>query len=185
MVTKQVSRRRMLDISFGAVGVAVIPVTGEAMDGRVLAPQVGDALVAVNDVRRAPLQPRDLRHGAPPILTWPMDPRTGLVRDGARFNQVLLLRLAGDRDEAHGGRLVAFSAVCTHAGCVVSAWRASDRLLLCPCHGSEYDPARMAAVVRGPAPLPLPRLPVAVVGGLVAVAGPFSAAPGGHTGRTD
>jgi rieske iron-sulfur protein len=114
-----------------------------------------------------------------------MDRRTGLVRNAAKFNQVLLLRLAGDRDEAHGGELVAFSAVCTHAGCIVSAWRAADRVLLCPCHGSEYDPARAAAVVAGPAPQPLPSLPLAVVGGLVAVAGAFSAPPGGHTARTD
>jgi rieske iron-sulfur protein len=180
-----VSRRRILDIGLGTVSAAVMPVTGDAADGRALGPQIGDALVAVSDAGHTALQPRDLRHGAPPVLTWPMDPKTGMVRDGARFSQVLLLRLAGDRDEAHGGSLVAFSAVCTHAGCIVSSWRAASRVLLCPCHGSEYDPARGAAVVVGPAPLPLPRLPLGVVDGLVAVAGPFSATPGGHTGRTD
>jgi rieske iron-sulfur protein len=180
-----ISRRRVLDIGLGAASTAMMPVTGRAADGRVIGPQLGDALVLVGVATHTPLQPRDLRHGAPPVITWPMDPKTGLVRDGAKFNQVLLLRLAGDRDEAHGGALVAFSAVCTHAGCIVSAWRAANRLLLCPCHGSEYDPARAAAVVAGPAPMPLPNLPLGVVDGLVAVAGPFSAAPGGHTGRTD
>lgn len=193
MATWLVSRRRMLDLGLGAATGAVIPradaavggAAAAAAPGRTRGPQLGDALVAVSDAAHAPLTPGAVRRGAPPLLAWPMDPRTRLVRDGAKFNQVLLLRLAGDKDDAHGGPLVAFSAVCTHAGCIVSAWRAASRLLLCPCHGSEYDPARAAAVVAGPAPQPLPRLPVAVAGGLIVVAGPFSAAPGGHTARTD
>ena len=185
MTGMMLSRRRLLDIGLSVGGTAMIPATGEAADARALGPQRGDALVTVSDGTQTPLQPRDLRHGAPPLITWPMNPKTRLVRNGAKFNQVLILRLAGDRDEAHGGALVAFSAVCTHAGCIVSAWRAANRLLLCPCHGSEYDPARQAAVVAGPAPLPLPSLPLEVVDGLVTVAGPFSATPGGHTGRTD
>jgi rieske iron-sulfur protein len=183
MVT-DISRRRVLDLGVGAAATAMMP-AAEAASGLPAGPQPGDVLVAVGDTARTPLTPGAVRRGAAPMLTWPMDRRTGLVRNAAKFNQVLLLRLAGDRDEAHGGQLVAFSAVCTHAGCIVSAWRAADRVLLCPCHGSEYDPARAAAVVAGPAPLPLPSLPLAVVGGLVAVAGAFSAPPGGHTARTD
>jgi Rieske Fe-S protein len=185
-MTKMVlSRRGLLDAGLGAATTVMIPAASEAADGRRLRPQLGDALVAVADPTHAPLRPGEVRRGAPPVLTWPMDFKTGLVRNGAVFNQVLLLRLEGDRDEAHGGSLVAFSAICTHAGCVVSAWLAANRRLLCPCHGSEYDPARAASVVAGPAPFPLPRLPVAVADGLIVVAGPFSAAPGGHTGRTD
>ena len=185
MVTCLVSRRRVLDLGVGAAATAMISEGAEAAAGATAGPQPGDALVTVGDAAHKPLTPGAVRRGAPPRLTWPMDPKTGLVRSGAKFNQVLLLRLMGDRDEAHGGPLVAFSAVCTHAGCIVSAWRAADRLLLCPCHGSQYDPARAAAVVAGPAPLPLPNLPLAVVDGRVTVAGAFSAPPGGHTGRTD
>jgi rieske iron-sulfur protein len=185
MVTCIVSRRRVLDLGVGAASTAMIPAMSSAAPAFAAGPQPGDALVAVDDAAHAPLTPGEVRHGAPPMLVWPMDSRNGLVRKGAKFNQVLLLRLQGDRDEAHGGQLVAFSAVCTHAGCIVSAWRAADRLLLCPCHGSEYDPARGAAVVAGPAPLPLPTLPVAIFNGLVTVTGPFSAPPGGHTSRTD
>ena len=182
MVT-EISRRRVLDLGVGAAATAVIP-AAEAASALPAEPQPGDVLVAVDDTAHTALSPGAVRRGAAPMLTWRMDPRTGLVRNAAKFNQVLL-RLAGDRDEAHGGQLVAFSAVCTHAGCIVSAWRAADRVLLCPCHGSEYDPARAAAVVTGPAPLPLPSLPLAIVGGLIAVAGAFSAPPGGHTARTD
>jgi thiosulfate dehydrogenase [quinone] large subunit len=55
----------------------------------------------------------------------------------------------------------AYSAVCTHAGCTV-AYYPSRRLVVCPCHGSVYDPAHGAAVVSGPAPYPLPALKAAV-----------------------
>ncbi len=53
------------------------------------------------------------------------------------------------------GRFVAFSAVCTHAGCTV-AWSGSG--FSCPCHGATYDAA--GKVTGGPAPLPL--TPIAV-----------------------
>ena len=51
-------------------------------------------------------------------------------------------------------RVVAYSAVCTHAGCTV-AYDAGSRLLACPCHGAEFDPTRGATPVAGPAQRPL------------------------------
>lgn len=59
------------------------------------------------------------------------------------------------------GTFVAFDAVCTHAGCTVE-WDATDRLLVCPCHGAAFDPARRAAVLGGPTDQPLTALPIAV-----------------------
>ena len=56
-----------------------------------------------------------------------------------------------------GNKVAAFDAVCTHAGCTVQ-YDQSQNLLVCPCHGAEYDPAHGAQVVAGPAPSPLTQL---------------------------
>ena len=59
------------------------------------------------------------------------------------------------------GDFVAYSAICTHQGCTVAY---KDGNLACPCHGSVFDPANGASVVAGPAPRPLPEIPVKVRG---------------------
>lgn len=60
------------------------------------------------------------------------------------------------------GTFVAFSAVCTHAGCTV-AWSGSG--FDCPCHGATYDAA--GRVTAGPAPSPLRPVPVRLDGASV------------------
>ena len=62
------------------------------------------------------------------------------------------------------GDFVAYSAVCTHRGCTVGY---KDGKLACPCHGSVFDPAKDGAVEAGPAPSPLPQIPVEVRNGEV------------------
>jgi len=47
------------------------------------------------------------------------------------------------------GKFVAFDAVCPHAGCTVG-YSATNDLIVCPCHGSEFNPAT-GAVEQGPA----------------------------------
>jgi Rieske Fe-S protein len=61
------------------------------------------------------------------------------------------------------GRVVAFSAVCTHMGCQVAP---AGKQLHCPCHGSQFD-ATTGAVLHGPATKPLPGVPVRVENGQV------------------
>ncbi len=55
------------------------------------------------------------------------------------------------------GETVAYSAVCTHQGCTVG-YDPQRQLLVCPCHGSTFDPARGAKVLSGPATRPLEKL---------------------------
>ncbi len=57
--------------------------------------------------------------------------------------------------------VVAYSRVCTHAGCLVG-YNSSARLLVCPCHGAEFDPANGAQPIAGPAPRPLPSIQVRI-----------------------
>lgn len=52
----------------------------------------------------------------------------------------------------------AFSAVCTHLGCIVG-FDSTIRQIVCPCHDGHFNPAN-GAVVSGPPPRPL--APVAV-----------------------
>ena len=58
------------------------------------------------------------------------------------------------------GHFVAFSAVCTHAGCQVE-FDQQNETFLCPCHGSVFS-ATSGAVLSGPAPSSLPAIPVHV-----------------------
>jgi ubiquinol-cytochrome c reductase iron-sulfur subunit len=78
--------------------------------------------------------------------------------------------------------VVAFSKVCTHAGCAVTLYRSplyqptsQPPGLVCPCHYSTFDPRRAAKVVFGPAGRPLPQLPLAIApDDTLVAAGPLS-----------
>jgi Rieske Fe-S protein len=62
------------------------------------------------------------------------------------------------------GEYRAFSAVCTHVGCILN--KIADGTIDCPCHGSEFRITN-GAVVAGPAPTPLPRKKIKIRGGKV------------------
>ena len=126
-----------------------------------------------------------LKLGDDPALAWSLDPKTKEPRDGTRLNQVLLMRFdpatlgSAEKPRAADG-VVAYSAICTHQGCTVTDWLTAKQVLQCPCHQSEYDPRRGAKVVAGPAPRPLPALPLKLAGDVLVVAGPFSDRVGGE-----
>jgi ubiquinol-cytochrome c reductase iron-sulfur subunit len=58
--------------------------------------------------------------------------------------------------------IVAYSRICTHVGCPVGLYEETTHHLLCPCHQSTFDAAKGAEVIFGPAPRPLPQLPLTV-----------------------
>jgi len=76
---------------------------------------------------------------------------------------------------------VAFSKICTHAGCLVAEREGDD--IVCPCHFGKFDMTDGAAVTGGPPGRPLPQLPITLTssGELIAT-GDFegSIGPGGE-----
>jgi len=82
--------------------------------------------------------------------------------------------------------IVAYSKICTHAGCAISLYRTPmfdptdpKPALVCPCHYSTFDPADGGSVLFGPAGRKLPMLPLQVDGsGTLRAAGNFDEAIG-------
>jgi rieske iron-sulfur protein len=128
------------------------------------------------------IKPDDLKAGGPPVRAWPKDPASAVIRKGSRLNEVVLVKLdpaeLDDDTRAHAADgIVAYSVVCTHAGCPITAWvkqaSGDDNVLKCMCHNSEFDPRRSAQVVFGPAPRRLAALPLALSDGALSVAASF------------
>ena len=146
-------------------------------------PQKADLLVVSEGEHAGQIiTPQDLKIGGPPVRAWPKDPKTSVIRNGSRLNEVLVVRLdpaeLDDETRAHSADgIVAYSIICAHAGCPVTAWvkeEAGDKdVFKCVCHNSEYDPRQSAQVVFGPAPRRLAALPLAIAGGSLTVAAAF------------
>ena len=71
-----------------------------------------------------------------------------------------LLQLPPDRMALAPHGLVAYSKLCTHAGCPVGLYRADGHKLTRPCHQSTFDVLEAARPAFGPATRPLPQLPI-------------------------
>jgi rieske iron-sulfur protein len=179
-------RRALLRAALGTGVFICAPRHAAAQPGdpKTQRPQAGDRFVFAGGERIGEVVTAgDLLAGAPPIMVYPMDPSSRVVRDGSRLNQILLVRLASDELDADARArsadgIVAFSGVCTHAGCDVTLWRSETRRFRCPCHESEFDPRDSGRVVGGPAPRRLPRLPVKLVDGVIVAGGSFMGRPG-------
>jgi len=108
-------------------------------------------------------------------------------------NSVVVIRLDPGKLHLPQGRtgwapqgIMAYSKICTHAGCAVALYRnpkfppvQPSPALVCPCHYSTFDPFTGGSVTYGPAGRPLPQLPLMIDGaGYVRAAGNFSARVG-------
>jgi ubiquinol-cytochrome c reductase iron-sulfur subunit len=114
-------------------GARLMPATGEP--GGVDLPLDGVLTVFPNGDSTDPNSATLLIRVAPELLQLPED-RVGWAPDG----------------------FIAYSKICTHAGCPVGLYRASQHTLICPCHQSEFDVLRGAVPINGPAARPLPQL---------------------------
>jgi len=155
-------------------------------------PRKADLLVVSEGERAGEIiKPQDLKPGGPPVRAWPKDPKTSVIRNGSRLNEVLVVRLdPAELDDETRSRsadgIVAYSIICAHAGCPVTAWvkeEAGDKdVFKCVCHNSEYDPRQSAQVVFGPAPRRLAALPLAMADGSLTVAAAFVGKVGAQQG---
>jgi ubiquinol-cytochrome c reductase iron-sulfur subunit len=91
-----------------------------------------------------------------------------------------LLELNADQLAGTAEGYIAYSKLCTHAGCPLGLYLAATHELRCPCHQSTFAVLRGAVPVSGPAARPLPQLPIEVgddgylraTGGFTGPAGP-------------
>jgi len=89
--------------------------------------------------------------------------------NGQAVDQTVLIRLSNQDYTTKKGRetwapqgYVAYSKLCTHLGCPVGLYEQELELLVCPCHQSMFNVANGAMPTFGPAPRPLPQLPLMV-----------------------
>jgi ubiquinol-cytochrome c reductase iron-sulfur subunit len=184
-----ISRRRLLGAAAGAAGTAlgaavVVPLAS-------LGPAVGDRLrespwadgVALVDENGLQVPASHLETGS--FLTAFAD---GSDPERLASSVVVVrvkpgeLSLPPERGDWAPEGILAFSKICTHAGCAVNLFRSPlypprtpGPALVCPCHYSTFDVLKGGDVVFGPAGRPLPQLPLRIDsrGDLVA-AGPLS-----------
>ncbi|NEE02028.1 QcrA and Rieske domain-containing protein [Phytoactinopolyspora halotolerans] len=169
--------RRMLLTGLGTLGAALLfPIrsmfTGPEPNSSLSStPWRAGALVVRED--GSPVRPGDLDVDSmltvyPEGYTHAGDTAVALVR--LRPEQ-LALDAAALAGTVNG--VVAYSKLCTHAGCPVGQFVPTTAQLMCPCHQSLFDVPDGAVPVAGPAARPLPQLPIGVddAGMLIALDG--------------
>jgi ubiquinol-cytochrome c reductase iron-sulfur subunit len=151
---------RMLGLAGGALGIAALfPINS-------LGPHPGDTLAHTSWKKGSRLVTADGR----PVKTGDLDVDGVLTvfPEGATADadsQTILINVGDAPQKVRAGRdgwsvdgLVAFSKVCTHAGCPVGLYRSTSHQLLCPCHQSTFNVLDECRPVFGPASRSLPQL---------------------------
>lgn len=105
----------------------------------------------------------DIVLDAPPITVQAKD-EAGAVRESEKAT-VLLYRVAPEKipDDIRGDTVdgvIAYSALCTHQGCMVSGWDAPTKQFICPCHTGLFDPLKGGLNTAGAPTRALPQIPL-------------------------
>ena len=89
--------------------------------------------------------------------------------EGQAVDQTVLIRVSTEAVTTQPGRgnwgpqgYLAYSKLCTHLGCPVGLYEQQLQLLVCPCHQSMFNVLDGCVPQFGPAPRPLPQLPLKV-----------------------
>jgi Rieske Fe-S protein len=116
---------------------------------------------------------QDPAASATPAMTGQAAAQGGGAMTGTLLGQVTEIPVGGGKvfpakkvvvTQPATGVYKAFSAVCTHVGCVCN--QVANGTINCPCHGSQFKITN-GAVVTGPAPAPLPARTIAVSDGKI------------------
>jgi ubiquinol-cytochrome c reductase iron-sulfur subunit len=161
--------QRTLGLSLLALGaLAIIPLGGliKKPKGMFQTGWTGGVRLMTGDRRL--VRPGDLEAGG--IATVFPATENGLSTQVVADSVVLLIRLRpGQTVRARPGQedfgwedYLAYSKICTHAGCPASLYEQQTGRLLCPCHQSQFDLLQDAKPVFGPAARPLPKLAITV-----------------------
>ncbi|MFL5588959.1 MAG: TQO small subunit DoxD [Ktedonobacteraceae bacterium] len=155
---KQQSRRNFLwGMLTGGAGIAVLAWLGSNLH---LFPGSQTDSGSSSTGSSTPSAPATGTATATGTLSSPEIARVNAVQNNSAVNFTLTSN--GDPGilvRLNNGQFVAYDAVCTHAGCPVD-YDPSSQLLVCPCHGAAFDPAKSAAVAQGPAATPLTGVPI-------------------------
>ena len=169
-----IARRSLLQKTLGlsalALGaLAIVPLGGliKKPKGELFHTSWADGVRLMTGDRRL-VRPGDLEAGG--ITTVFPALADGLSTQVVADSVVLLVRLrpsqkvtARPGQEDFGWQdYVAYSKICTHAGCPASLYEQQTGRLLCPCHQSQFDVLQDAKPVFGPAGRPLPKLAITV-----------------------
>jgi ubiquinol-cytochrome c reductase iron-sulfur subunit len=166
-------RRKMITRTLGLMGAAFGAMLIAPLGGLIKDPNKDDLLATTPWAEGVRL----LRDDGTPIR--PGDQQVGSLAtvfpaveggDRAADSAVMLIRLRPDqletlvpaegREDYGYGDYVAYSKICTHAGCPVSLYEQETSRILCPCHQSQFDVTQGARPVFGPATRSLPQLPI-------------------------
>jgi ubiquinol-cytochrome c reductase iron-sulfur subunit len=118
-----------------------------------------------------PIRPEDVSVGGQ-MTVFPGIPE-GATNEHADSPTLLIHLRAADGEKALGSakpvnegaqweNFVAYSKICTHAGCPASLYEQQTNRLLCPCHQSQFLITDNARPIFGPATRSLPQLPITV-----------------------